>query len=67
LYYGYYGYPDGYNIASALSIPLALFAGAFTVAAPEAYKKMKEAKELKECLVWNYKNFILPYFSYVWE
>jgi len=30
----------------SLSIPLALFVGAFTVAAPEAYKKMKEAKEL---------------------
>jgi hypothetical protein len=33
-----------YKHAVYLSIPLALFAGAFTVAAPEAYKKMKEAK-----------------------
>ena len=33
-----------YKQAFYLSIPLALFAGAFTVAAPEAYKKMKEAK-----------------------
>jgi hypothetical protein len=33
-----------YKQAFYLSIPLALFAGAFTVTAPEAYKKMKEAK-----------------------
>jgi hypothetical protein len=33
-----------YKQAFYLSIPLALFAGAFTVVAPEAYKKMKEAK-----------------------
>jgi hypothetical protein len=33
-----------YKQAIYLSIPLALLAGAFTVVAPEAYKKMKEAK-----------------------
>jgi hypothetical protein len=33
-----------YKQAFYLSIPLALLAGAFTVTAPEAYKKMKEAK-----------------------
>jgi len=33
-----------YKHAVYLSIPLALFAGAFTVVAPEAYKKMKEPK-----------------------
>jgi hypothetical protein len=33
-----------YKQAFYLSIPLALLAGAFTVVAPEAYKKMKEAK-----------------------
>jgi hypothetical protein len=33
-----------YKQAFYLSIPLALLAGAFTVVAPEAYRKMKEAK-----------------------
>jgi hypothetical protein len=33
-----------YKQAFYLSIPLTLLAGAFTVTAPEAYKKMKEAK-----------------------
>src|ERR671933_1563335 len=33
-----------YKQAFYLSIPLALLAGAFTVVAPEAYKKMKEAR-----------------------
>jgi hypothetical protein len=33
-----------YRQAFYLSIPLALLAGAFTVVAPEAYKKMKEGK-----------------------
>jgi hypothetical protein len=33
-----------YKQAFYLSVPLALFAGAFTVVAPEAYRKMKEAK-----------------------
>jgi hypothetical protein len=33
-----------YKRAFYLSIPLALLAGAFTVMAPEAYRKMKEAK-----------------------
>ena len=33
-----------YRQAFYLSIPLALLAGAFTVVAPEAYKKMKQAK-----------------------
>ena len=33
-----------YKQAIYLSIPLALLAGAFTVVAPESYKKMKEAK-----------------------
>jgi hypothetical protein len=35
-----------YKQAFYLSIPLALLAGAFTVVAPEAYRKMKEAKML---------------------
>jgi hypothetical protein len=34
-----------YKQAFYLSIPLALLAGAFTVVAPEAYRKMKEAKK----------------------
>jgi hypothetical protein len=33
-----------YKQAFYLSIPLALLAGAFTVVAPQAYKKMKQAK-----------------------
>ena len=33
-----------YKQAFYLSVPLALLAGAFTVVAPEAYRKMKEAK-----------------------
>jgi hypothetical protein len=33
-----------YKQAFYLSIPLALLAGAFTVVAPESYRKMKEAK-----------------------
>jgi hypothetical protein len=33
-----------YKQAFYLSIPLALLAGAFTVVAPEAYRKMKEAR-----------------------
>jgi hypothetical protein len=33
-----------YKQAFYLSIPLALLAGAFTIAAPEAYRKVKEAK-----------------------
>jgi hypothetical protein len=35
-----------YKQAFYLSIPLALLAGAFTVVAPESYRKMKEAKML---------------------
>jgi hypothetical protein len=35
-----------YKQAFYLSIPLALLAGAFTVVAPEAYKKLKEAKTI---------------------
>jgi positive regulator of sigma E activity len=34
-----------YKQAIYLSIPLALLAGAFTVVAPQAYKKMKQAKD----------------------